>query len=602
MAQVDGRPPRRPADHDAAANDKRATDGETSSTWRLICHRRALPLQNSRSITIGSNPDAGLQLSHHSVSGRHASLVKSGDSFVLKAHDGAKIEVNQRPVDAALLKGGETIRIGDIVLRIERGQVDPSIDPHAKEMSAREEFHRALARELRRAPWYLISLVGHALIVAALAARDEVEPPKRPVAELSAAIDPETSELWRDVTPQDPPLIPPELETTEQELPDVEFAAATESPFELPAELPVDPGEIPLVGAGAGAMTGDEPVRGGLGNKGIDIGKMGPDLARQIESYRGVGLDLVILIDTTSSMDPVLSRARLAIDRIVSDFASLVPQARMGLVAYRDHGDQYVVRYEDLTADRFRILNFLETLDSGGGGDLPEAVYDALEVSFADLSWRKEAHRVVIVVGDAPPHAEDMSKLRLLVNSARRRDSGKVVVSTIHVPRSDADPARIAETANVFAEIAQLGGGDALTLSDLSEVGEQLVVAVIGGEHRAAIVEALQRVARSPRERMVDGYVRERALQKLFSRFMVDEPDPAVIAGLIRLQGPSVAQRCLAVVRDEEAPRVRREAALYILRRCVAFRRALDLSRPIELQREALDELLHAIERTFPRR
>ena len=38
------------------------------------------------------------------------------------------------------------------------------------------------------------------------------------------------------------------------------------------------------------------------------------------------------------------------------------------------------------------------------GGDIPEAVYEALYASMDYLGWREEAAKTVILIGDAEPH------------------------------------------------------------------------------------------------------------------------------------------------------------------------------------------------------
>jgi hypothetical protein len=69
---------------------------------------------------------------------------------------------------------------------------------------------------------------------------------------------------------------------------------------------------------------------------------------------------------------------------------------RMGLVAYRDIGDDYVTKTFDLTTD-------LLELKARGGGDWPESVNEALDVTVNKLHGTPsgEVKRIVFLVGDA---------------------------------------------------------------------------------------------------------------------------------------------------------------------------------------------------------
>ena len=71
---------------------------------------------------------------------------------------------------------------------------------------------------------------------------------------------------------------------------------------------------------------------------------------------------------------------------------------RMGLVAYRDIGDDYVTRKFELTTDIQDLYANLLELKARGGGDWPESVNEALDVAVNKLHWtrrrRYQADRV----------------------------------------------------------------------------------------------------------------------------------------------------------------------------------------------------------------
>lgn len=119
-------------------------------------------------------------------------------------------------------------------------------------------------------------------------------------------------------------------------------------------------------------------------------------------------IDLVFLVDETGSMgayiDEVKRRLLEIIDAIKA--APLCRSLRMGLVGYRDHPPQdysFASRAVPLTDDIEAIRRGVMEMAASGGGDGPESVTDGL-FDVVRLNWRPRAARVVVWVGDAPPH------------------------------------------------------------------------------------------------------------------------------------------------------------------------------------------------------
>ena len=139
----------------------------------------------------------------------------------------------------------------------------------------------------------------------------------------------------------------------------------------------------------------------------------------------------------------------------------------MGLVAYRDIGDDYVTKTFDLTTDIQDLYANLLELKARGGGDWPESVNEALYVAVDKLSWSKSGDicRIVFLVGDAPPHmdyAQDMKYPQVLA-LAKQKD---ILVNAVQ-----AGGAR--DTERVWREIAQLGNGRYIPIP---QDGGQIVV------------------------------------------------------------------------------------------------------------------------------
>jgi VWA domain-containing protein len=166
-------------------------------------------------------------------------------------------------------------------------------------------------------------------------------------------------------------------------------------------------------------------------------------------------VEVAFVLDTTGSMAGLIEGAKRKIWSIATSIIDANPEAdiRMGLVAYRDIGDDYVTKKFDLTTDIQDLYASLLELKARGGGDWPESVNEALFVAVDKLSWTKAGDicRIVFLVGDAPPHmdyAQDMKYPQVLA-LAKQKD---ILVNAVQ-----AGGAR--DTERVWREIAQLGNG-----------------------------------------------------------------------------------------------------------------------------------------------
>src|SRR5262249_44491844 len=164
-------------------------------------------------------------------------------------------------------------------------------------------------------------------------------------------------------------------------------------------------------------------------------------------------VEVAFVLDTTGSMGPLIEGAKRKIWSIATSIVDAHPDAeiRMGLVAYRDIGDEYVTKTFNLTTDIQDLYANLLELKARGGGDWPESVNEALFVAVTKLSGTQgpEARRIMFLVGDAPPHmdyAQD-TKYPEVLRMARDRD--------ITVNAVQAGSAR--DTERVWREIAQMG-------------------------------------------------------------------------------------------------------------------------------------------------
>ncbi len=158
--------------------------------------------------------------------------------------------------------------------------------------------------------------------------------------------------------------------------------------------------------------------------------RMAQNLEWNITFAAGVGalprqLDLAFVLDTTRSMAEELEYLKTEVREIAETIAGLYPSVaqRYALVAYRDQGDLYVARSYDFTTSLDAFLGQLNAQTADGGGDVPEALHQALERAAA-LSWQPAGSgtaRVLFVVADAPPHREHAQRTYDAVQALRNR-------------------------------------------------------------------------------------------------------------------------------------------------------------------------------------
>lgn len=120
-------------------------------------------------------------------------------------------------------------------------------------------------------------------------------------------------------------------------------------------------------------------------------------------------IDLVFCVDLTSSMTPFIEAARGQMLRIL-DGVRGTPDVdlRVAIVGYRDHGTVVDVTevhpFTGVTTETKAVLDALSVKSPPENSDAAEAVFSGLVECFG-LAWREGSYRIVILVGDAPPHA-----------------------------------------------------------------------------------------------------------------------------------------------------------------------------------------------------
>ena len=166
-------------------------------------------------------------------------------------------------------------------------------------------------------------------------------------------------------------------------------------------------------------------------------------------------LEMVFVLDTTGSMGGLIDGAKQRIWGIINEVMQkpTKPRVRVGLVAYRDNGDEYVTKLLPITEDLDKAYTTLMDYQAGGGGDTPENVRKALAEGVRGAGWSKARRglaQIIFLVGDAPPqnYAQEPDVLVTAAEAVRKN----MIVNTIQCGSIDG-------TREIWQTIALRGEG-----------------------------------------------------------------------------------------------------------------------------------------------
>jgi hypothetical protein len=210
--------------------------------------------------------------------------------------------------------------------------------------------------------------------------------------------------------------------------------------------------------------------------------------SRHIQELREGGLDVVFVFDATVSMGRCIQQVKHKIANLTKTYKKLVPTCRIGMVAYRDYGEEFVTKSHPLTFGILSLEEFLSGIQAEGGEDREEAVEEGLRVAIDEINWNKDSNKIILLIGDAPPHQKDMSKAVELIKKFHSTMNGKLATLDTSLPiyyedwyaenkRSEKNMA-VMEEFQIFAEV---GGGESARLVNEEKVVKQMLVLVFGG-------------------------------------------------------------------------------------------------------------------------
>ena len=188
-------------------------------------------------------------------------------------------------------------------------------------------------------------------------------------------------------------------------------------------------------------------------------------------------VEVVFVLDSTGSMSGLIEGAKEKIWSIANSIIARnpKPEVRIGLVSYRDRGDEYITRKHELSGDIDTVFSNLRTFQAGGGGDTPESVNQALHEAVTLMPWSKDKDttRIIFLVGDCPPHMDYQDDVKYH-DSCKTAAKAGIIINTVQCGGdSNTTPiwqeiAKLAE--GTYIALAQTGGMVAITAPQDAEI------------------------------------------------------------------------------------------------------------------------------------
>lgn len=253
-----------------------------------------------------------------------------------------------------------------------------------------------------------------------------------------------------------------------------------------------------------------------LANGGVESGGIRGTTVERLEKLNKNGLDLVLCVDITGSMGPCVAAVQEQVSFLVNIIISISPSSKIGFVCYNDASWVALPFSSDAKVIQEAVNR---QLGATGGGDWEEGVDKAYETALFDplLEWREETWKLIVIMGDAPPHggdvdrtvknAEDAFKGTLVPpppppqdrkNPKKKVATGEkekkpvqlkeVITSTIQTFSQN----ERAVVQGVFSRIATAGGGTYVNLDDPSLVINQILQMIFGKEWESVTSEFIE--------------------------------------------------------------------------------------------------------------
>jgi len=543
-------------------------------------------VRDGETLTIGRDPGCDIQLNHQSISPIHCKVSYNNEVFrIVDLDSSSGILFKNRKVKRMELREDTTFSLGKIKIatcsvlslipfKVSVGkkksftftpddlQFEQEVTPsQPDDADDPKTFRERFSQAIKQMPILGTSILFHLIVFILVADLPFLSQKFMGIHQICANLVSSEDEVKfeEDIENIEYVFDPPEVQFEDL------FEASDPWEEELTAEVIPIPADSGIIGISSG-----RPGMSGLAGEGIanlNTGSISSALSKYITDLRKTGMDVVFIIDNTSSMVPFLESAKWVVNKLISKLAAVVPNLRLSIIGYRDKGDQYITRHLDLTEDRYEILNFLEDCQAEGGGDFPEAIYEALSRAINTLLWREKAVKIIVLLGDAPYHRETETGIEKLLRDFKNK-STKAQVNTVYVGRIDNPPSGNQKNAiTCFKHIAQISSGEYSQSAENNRILNLFFRMVFDSRWAGDLEKLSESVKKDRMTRLVERKARSGQIEWLV-KGLTNVPVRAGIAdALIETADSKVLSSLVQYLVAEEAPIETRWAAFYIIRK-----------------------------------
>lgn len=426
-----------------------------------------------------------------------------------------------------------------------------------------QSFTDTMAEELRRAPWLGLSSLVHGILFLLLyllfptpeVGGDDIATVSFDLAGSRVALGEDTELPPLEVQPEDAvdePILELDGETEPQ--PVIEPTPTVPDRLGQMQSNPRITKRSPSSESRALRTTSKDGGVDGIGSAGF---------RKTVKELRETGLEIVFVFDSTGSMGATIRDTKSTIAEMLHVLRSLVPDARIGLVTYRDRGvdEDYTVRDIPLGLDFWQASNFVQGVRAEGGGDRPEAVRDGLRTAFQQ-HWRHKSKRVVVLAGDAPAHQSEWRRLMREVRAFTNR--GNSYVHTLVTTPHDAGK----DTLDQFKKIARAGRGHCVTLADHEQVLKRVLDFAFGSQFDGDLERVRRTLANNADRTDTSALALSRRGGSDLEVALRRQPvDPALLNALVRLPRRRVTEQLIRSLVHQRTPPHTRQAIAWVLYR-----------------------------------
>lgn len=157
----------------------------------------------------------------------------------------------------------------------------------------------------------------------------------------------------------------------------------------------------------------------------LDVAAQTRSGAREVKSSRYVPVDIMFVMDTTSSMKPYLEKVLQVVKQFADEEGN--DNIKLGFIGYQDVHEKFEYAVKPFTNELQSAAQFSQTLQDVKArtipvkeDDIPEAVFQGVNLALDSKQWRTDSVKLIFLVGDAPGR-EDVFTLKELRDKAFTR-------------------------------------------------------------------------------------------------------------------------------------------------------------------------------------